>query len=925
MKSILKLLVNSVLIAGAPTSVSLQAGETRNPVQTGVETNRVTKIVDANRPKKPVRGEDIDNVEDFDLYFRGEALRIQYYLKHAYEVLKRILKTNERKIVSIPYQKFLNEIDIFKDPKHRADLENIKANFQELEYYNTDFVRLWEQEDFDYEKYLLNSLKKVAVDNDDKLDKEFKSNRIYSTYFDSKFEEVSFVRLLIIQFVALQILKKHKDNITLKKEVLDLLKTEEGISAGSSDFRRTIEVLKPKFDKILKISGDNTINQIAKQVDDENINDKRRLEAFLAVRKTRGSEQYDENFKKRIKAITKDTSLTELTTLRDDAEALFNVEYVKLTNKFKTLKNKDDKVEEKLKKSKNIGVLKKIEKEIDILLLAEFRKEVEASVAKAEGSDMYDEFVEKLKIQQLTHEQLSAIKQEADNEFINEKKSALEAVNMILDEMTRNAQTQAVNDAPNVKTLKSIAADSIKIRGNENLINARAEAEDLLKKTEGSKKHEEYNRRNSSSQNQTDLLLALVKEMKEEYDNIHKETMDNLTALDDKKDFQKKFDEAKNIGDLSKLNEEIKVEKQKQEIDKAKKHASMAVEKTKGSTQYNQLKQELSSAGDDVSKLNSLTEKADNLYTAAKNKALQAFQLLLDKKDYQNKIDKAADVGTLNSLTTEITKVAKEQSLAQARKLASIAVEKTKGSNQYQTLKSSLTNDNDDEMKLNNLTLKANELFNSVKNKTLSLFNQLLDKKDYQSKIDSAPNIESLMKLDEELSRVKKEQEEAKIKQDAKDAINKIEGSDQSDQLKKDLSMNKDNLEKLKELTKKVEEEFNKELSLVMLELNKLDDGNPRKNELQDKVKNAKSINELRALKTEIQSAVVEQQNQSKEKPKTPDSPKIPDLPDVMEKKTKSKTNIAAAVATPLVLIPAGIGIGVGTWYYLKRKKKQEK
>ncbi|WAM04500.1 hypothetical protein [Mycoplasmopsis cynos] len=80
----------------------------------------------------------------------------------------------------------------------------------------------------------------------------------------------------------------------------------------------------------------------------------------------------------------------------------------------------------------------------------------------------------------------------------------------------------------------------------------------------------------------------------------------NIDSLDDKKDFEDKFKNVKNIADLEELNKKILPEKKIQDLARAQKRAKTAVESTNGSKQYEAFLKRLNDNNEKTDELNNL-------------------------------------------------------------------------------------------------------------------------------------------------------------------------------------------------------------------------------------------------------------------------------------------------------------------------------
>ncbi|MGX9339926.1 hypothetical protein ACWXVM_01155 [Mycoplasma sp. 2261] len=825
---------SSVLIPTTPAVISRQSEDVQNKQEILEAKDRTTDILDDSIIHKPTSDE-IENLADLNIFYSAMTLKTQYNLLHAYKVLKKLLKINDSdEIDELPYKKYNDELNLVPDNELKNETSQYHPAY--LAFYWKIFIPLFKQISFDYEEFLNKQIKNKNINSDEAARNEPKLLSIFDE-IDPKYDDVYFVRVVALEFEAFELLNKHKHNKKLEEQIDKLLKVEEGTNPSSQQYVNTLKKIIPIITEIRNIAGESIANKLSKEVDKELINDKIRLEALTAAVRAKGSDEYEKDIKQRALNVTKNTPMEELIKLRDDAEKVYDTLKSKAEESFQKLKEKM-RFRGQIDNAWNVKVLQKVYGEIVKQQISEFRKDTEAVVKKTIGSDMHDDFEKRLSNQNLTLEQLTVIFEEANNEFINEKENATKIVNSILDEKARRENIEKIEKSNNIAELKKIAEEAKEIRANEDLLNARKNAKEAVDKTVGSSKHDEYQMRLETSQEEIDKLLELIKEANLEYTTKKTEVNKILESLDDKKDFVEKFNNANNIEKLDKLQKILLVEKQEQDLVNLTKRAQKAVDQLEGSSQYDEFKKMLANAIGDMAKLLSVAEKAEAIY-------------------------------------------------------------------------------------------------NAEKQKVLDIYNKLLDKKDYQARIDSAKNIGALKLLLKEITQEKKSQDNAKIKKDAVDAVNKLEGSDIKSQFDKELKEGLDDPGKLSNIIERANKEFSKEFETINKELDKLSDSNVKKKELEKLAKKAKNVKELRSIKLQIQKAILEQENNKKDDPKKDNSkmnqpkeeeknPSIPKKPDISKKDSKSKVNVAA-IATPLVVIPTLAGASVGTWYMVKRHRKNKK
>ncbi|WAM09678.1 hypothetical protein ONA24_07035 [Mycoplasmopsis cynos] len=235
------------------------------------------------------------------------------------------------------------------------------------------------------------------------------------------------------------------------------------------------------------------------------------------------------------------------------------------------------------------------------------------------------------------------------------KNKRLNAINKILEKNVKDEELKKVDKAKNITELKSLAQNATRIRNNEDLLNARADAKKAVERTKGSKNYNEYEERRITSDGETAKLLALINDANGEYEAKSNEVKANIDSLDDKKDFEDEFKNVKNIADLEELNKKILPEKKIQDLARAQKRAKTAVESTNGSKQYEAFLKRLNNNNEKTDELNKLISEAENVYNDEKQKVVDVFDKLLDKKQYKDKIDKAINIKSLKALFIEIS------------------------------------------------------------------------------------------------------------------------------------------------------------------------------------------------------------------------------------------------------------------------------
>ncbi|MCU9933386.1 hypothetical protein NWQ33_05985 [Mycoplasmopsis cynos] len=346
---------------------------------------------------------------------------------------------------------------------------------------------------------------------------------------------------------------------------------------------------------------------------------------------------------------------------------------------------------------------------------------------------------------------------------MDEKQKTLNAINKILEKNFKDEELKKVDKAKNITELKLLAQNATRIRNNEDLLNARADAKKAVERTKGSKNYNEYEKRRKTFDGETAKLLALINDANGEYEAKSNEVKANIDSLDDKKDFKDKFENVKNIADLEELNKKILPEKKIQDLARAQKRAKTAVESTNGSKQYEAFLKRLNDNNEKTDELNKLASEAENVYNYEKQKVVDVFDKLLDKKQYKDKIDKAIDITSLKALFIEI-------STEKARQDTADAIKKIEGSKKHQEQMKNFEKNRENIEELKKITEKAKEEFNNALKEVQIELNKLNDtnfkKNEFKEKIQNANSIATLeqikLQIQDEISEQQKKQSKPK-------------------------------------------------------------------------------------------------------------------------------------------------------------------
>ncbi|MGX9395135.1 hypothetical protein ACWXVP_01975 [Mycoplasma sp. 1781] len=858
MKFKLSPLLSAVIIAATPLVISAQNNMANNIDKEEKNSSNNVSVYATEAISIPTN-DDYNDVESYNIYWKTEAFKTHYKMLFAYRVLKKLINFQGEKLEILPYKEKLMKFKIFPD--------GVFDNFNN-EYFFYDhnflhwgtFIRLWSDVNFDYNVFLLNEYKKLNIDSVYKVADDLRSN-VTSGKFSSKISDIYIVQTIIAHFEAINLLIKHKENSNIKNLIKDLFKVQSGINSADPAYLNTLKDSLPILEKIKKEANDSIIEEIIKEVESEFSHDKLMYDALISAQKSYGSIEYDEKIKPLVKLVSNSSTMEFLKNLKNSANNIYLSEKQKVDMAFNNLRNKDPNIKEKINKARNVGILRELYADIMAKKIQEYQNDVMILIEKTKGSSMYDDFMRTF----------STIK-EKNEQQIEQRKVAIEAFDKKWKDFGRN-HTKINIDIKKEK-------DELNTKLSSQIENQRITIEQF----------------NSLNDKSTNLFS--------DENNKTKLLINSINSVDQRTKKLEELKKAKNIEDLQKLIVEAQKIKNVEDLTKAREEATKALKKIEGSVNYEEYKKQHSEAQDDITKLTKLADKINVEYKLKRNEVEKNLKSLDDKTGFEQALEEADNIQKLNKLNEALLNQIKEQDLNKLIKRAQKAVDKTEGSERFEEFKTLFANAKNDVVKLTNVAKKAEEIYNIEKQKILDTFNKLLDKKDYQTKINNANNIKNLKILLKEITQEKILQENAQIKKEANDAIDRLEGSELKKQLGRELSNNKENTNKIKDIAAKATQEFNMELNSTKEELNKLINSNTKK-ELEKLIENAQNIKELRIIKLKIQKAITEQETKSK-------------------KEGKSKINVAAIVG-PLVVILALAGASVGTWYAVKRHKIQKR
>ncbi|WAM08007.1 hypothetical protein [Mycoplasmopsis cynos] len=90
------------------------------------------------------------------------------------------------------------------------------------------------------------------------------------------------MKIIALEFEAIELLKKHKDNVEIKNKVLDLLKITDGINPSLANLSKTLQLFQPIITEIRKLANENIGDKLSKQVDEELKQDKAKTRCFIS-------------------------------------------------------------------------------------------------------------------------------------------------------------------------------------------------------------------------------------------------------------------------------------------------------------------------------------------------------------------------------------------------------------------------------------------------------------------------------------------------------------------------------------------------------------------------------------------------------------------------------------------------------------------
>ncbi|WAM03418.1 hypothetical protein ONA22_07065 [Mycoplasmopsis cynos] len=230
--------------------------------------NRVTKLITFLSPPRPTM-DDFNDEESLKSFFEIQALDIHYNILHSYKLFKKIINHNEKKILKLPFQEFTKDLKIFNADDFK---DSSSYNFSLIDAYWDSFIQGYEQINYNYEEFL-NMQRDVEFRKVKTVENEFKQLFVYNL-FQSKYEDVFLLKIIALEFEAIELLKKHKDNVEIKNKVLDLLKITDGINPSLANLSKTLQLFQPIITEIRKLANENIGDKLSKQVDEELKQDK---------------------------------------------------------------------------------------------------------------------------------------------------------------------------------------------------------------------------------------------------------------------------------------------------------------------------------------------------------------------------------------------------------------------------------------------------------------------------------------------------------------------------------------------------------------------------------------------------------------------------------------------------------------------------
>ncbi|WP_322962688.1 hypothetical protein RRG39_01580 [Mycoplasmopsis cynos] len=715
MKFRLSLLLNASIIVCTPLAVSAQGKSETKKSKTTQEILAHDSDVYSAKPLERPDYDDYDDVDTYGLYWDAEAFKTHYDMTFAYRILKKLIGFNGEKLEKLPYKEKLKDLI----PSLGSEFEKIFSSYTFATHNELwkSFIKLWDDVKFNYGSYLKEQYKKKNNNSNDKITDDLRSSATYSIFI-SKANDIFQVRTMVAHFEAINLFIKHKENNEIKNLILQLFKVDRGVNLADAAYKNTLDDSLPILEKIREKAGENLVSDIAKQVEEENKHDKLMYDALLSARRAYGSPEYNEKIKplvKKVSNISTDQSLRDLINI---ANAIYISEKEKVDRVFEELKDKDKNknFKDKINKARNVGLLRDIYADITTQKIKEFQEELSSLVEKTNGSNDYNDFKDRLdsiknkndvsvkqkqvdkeafekkwkdfganqmtnkvnikeekdkqreklaiqlKEQAVTLEQLEALKQETNNLYLEESDKTRTLINSIDSHINKNKKLEEFKKARDIKTLKKIAEEAKQIKEAEDLEKAKSGAAKAVQSAFGSIKYDEYQKMLMEANNDIVKLNELIKLAGGEYEAKSNEVKANIDSLDDKKDFKNKFKNVKNIADLEELNKKILPEKKIQDLARAQKRAKIAVESTNGSKQYEAFLKRLNDNNEKTDELNKLASEAENVYNDEKQKVVDVFEKLLDKKQYRDKIDKAINITSLKALFTEISaEISKQQ------------------------------------------------------------------------------------------------------------------------------------------------------------------------------------------------------------------------------------------------------------------------
>ncbi|UWD34544.1 hypothetical protein [Mesomycoplasma molare] len=203
----------------------------------------------------PDRYKEFKELSYFYKYYEFFAKNMSRSMSIDYEILKRILETNDE-VEELPFSKY---IDSF------PNLKNYENNFQDFELSWSSFFPLFKKEKFNYLEYLTNFLK-TTVNDENNFQNKIKREKVFSEYITKQTEDQLLLRVVLLEFEALKYLNEHKDDEKVVQLVSKIINITTGTNPSSLTLNSTLNEFRPIITELRTHLNKNIVEDIYQEI-----------------------------------------------------------------------------------------------------------------------------------------------------------------------------------------------------------------------------------------------------------------------------------------------------------------------------------------------------------------------------------------------------------------------------------------------------------------------------------------------------------------------------------------------------------------------------------------------------------------------------------------------------------------------------------